>query len=167
MKLSQTIYLTDHNESLHMSRQLHCRDMCKISLWLVEYILKQSTANSGWISNLIEISLVGQVHGHLADVTKRNFSRRMVNYKNEPWGTSAIFAKISDVSENNSADMYYSDVAWALWCLKSLTTQLFVHHFVQAHITENIKALHHWPFVRGIHQWMTQQLCSYALCKIL
>ena len=29
--------------------------MCKISLWLVEYILNQSTANFGWISNSIEI----------------------------------------------------------------------------------------------------------------
>ena len=27
------MYLTDHNEILHTSRQLHCRDVCKISLW--------------------------------------------------------------------------------------------------------------------------------------
>ena len=43
-----------------MSRQLHCRDTHKISLWSVEYILNQSTANFGWISNSIEISFVGQ-----------------------------------------------------------------------------------------------------------
>ena len=42
-----------------MSRQLHCRDVCKILLWLVEYILNQSTANFGRISNSIEIALVG------------------------------------------------------------------------------------------------------------
>ena len=33
------IYHTDHNEILHTSRQLHCRDMCKISLGLVEHII--------------------------------------------------------------------------------------------------------------------------------
>ena len=41
-----------------MSRQLHCRDM-----WLVEHILNQRTSNFGLILNLIEISLVGWVHG--------------------------------------------------------------------------------------------------------
>ena len=30
---------TDHNEILHTSRQCHCRDVCKISLWSVEHIL--------------------------------------------------------------------------------------------------------------------------------
>ena len=30
---------SDHNEIFHMSRQLHCRDMCKILLWSVEHIL--------------------------------------------------------------------------------------------------------------------------------
>ena len=29
---------TNHNEILHMSRQCNCRDLCKISLWLVKYI---------------------------------------------------------------------------------------------------------------------------------
>ena len=48
-------WLADHNEILHM-----CSDMCKISLWLVEYILNQSTANFGWISNLMVILLVWQ-----------------------------------------------------------------------------------------------------------
>ena len=33
-----------------------CHDMCKILLWSVEYILYQSTANFGRISNSIEIS---------------------------------------------------------------------------------------------------------------
>ena len=50
---------TDHNKILHMSRQLLCCDVCKISLWLVEYFLNQSTVNFDRISNLIEISLVG------------------------------------------------------------------------------------------------------------
>ena len=51
---------TDRKEILHMSRQLNCRDMCKILLWLGEYILKQSTAYFGRISNSIKISLVGR-----------------------------------------------------------------------------------------------------------
>ena len=33
------IYSNDHNEILHTSRQLHCRDVCKISLWSIEPIL--------------------------------------------------------------------------------------------------------------------------------
>ena len=32
-------YSTDHNEILHTSRQLHCRDVCKISLRSVKHIL--------------------------------------------------------------------------------------------------------------------------------
>ena len=43
--------------------QLHCHDVCKILLWSVEYILNQSTANFGQISNLIEIVLVGRAPG--------------------------------------------------------------------------------------------------------
>ena len=31
-------YTTDHNEIVHTSRQCNCRDVCKISLWSVEYI---------------------------------------------------------------------------------------------------------------------------------
>ena len=46
-----------------MSRQLHCCDMCKISLWLDGHILNQSTANCGQILNLIEIPLVGRAPG--------------------------------------------------------------------------------------------------------
>ena len=49
--LSFKICLTDHNEILHMSQQLHCRDVCKILLWSVENILIQSTTNFGRISN--------------------------------------------------------------------------------------------------------------------
>ena len=39
------------------------RDVCKISLWLVEYISNQNAANFGRISNSIEISLVGRAPG--------------------------------------------------------------------------------------------------------
>ena len=33
------MYSTEHNEILHTSRQLHCGDVCKISLWSVKHIL--------------------------------------------------------------------------------------------------------------------------------
>ena len=59
------MYLTNHNEILNMSQQLHCRDMWKILVWLAEYILSQSTVNFGRIQNFFEIPLVGQVPGAL------------------------------------------------------------------------------------------------------
>ena len=62
---------TDYNEILHMSRQLHCRDMFKILFWSVEYILNQSTGNFGWKSNLIEIRLVPQVPGHFMTLLRQ------------------------------------------------------------------------------------------------
>ena len=37
-KHSSAIYVADHNDTLHTSRQCHCRDVCKISLWSVECI---------------------------------------------------------------------------------------------------------------------------------
>ena len=46
-------YSPNHNKILHMSRQLHCRDLCKILLWS-----NQSTKFVS-ISNLIEIPWVG------------------------------------------------------------------------------------------------------------
>ena len=51
---------TDHSEILHTSRQLHCHDVCKISLWSAENILNQGNANFGQISNSIEMLLVGR-----------------------------------------------------------------------------------------------------------
>ena len=37
--------------------------------------------------------------------------------------------------------------------LKVPTTRLFVRRLIQANNKENVIALHHWPFVRGIHRW--------------
>ena len=48
---------------LHTSRECCCRDVCKISLWAVEQILNQSTANFDRILNSIEIPLVGVAPG--------------------------------------------------------------------------------------------------------
>ena len=38
LKCKIHVYLTHHNEILHMSWQCNCRDRCRILLWLVEYI---------------------------------------------------------------------------------------------------------------------------------
>ena len=46
--------LNDHKRILHTSRQWQCRDVYKISLWSVEYILNQGMANFGRVSNSIE-----------------------------------------------------------------------------------------------------------------
>ena len=48
------MFLDDHDKIMHTSRQLHCRNVCKISSWSVEHILNQSTANFGRISKLIK-----------------------------------------------------------------------------------------------------------------
>ena len=45
----------DHTKILHTSRQLHCRDVCKILFWLKEHIWNQSTSKFGLILNSIEI----------------------------------------------------------------------------------------------------------------
>ena len=50
----------DRNRIFYTSRQLHCRDVCKIQLWSVDHILYQSTPNFDRISNSIEIPLVGR-----------------------------------------------------------------------------------------------------------
>ena len=62
------MHSTDHNEILHTSRQCNCRDVCKISLWSVTYILNWSTQNIGRISNSIEISLVGRAPGSICSL---------------------------------------------------------------------------------------------------
>ena len=46
---------------------------------------------------------------------------------------------------------HYSDISWASWHLKSQANWLFngVFRFTTK---RSIKALHYWPFVRGIHR---------------
>ena len=57
------VCLADRRGILHMSRQLHCRGVCGILWWSVEYILGRSTADFGRISNSIGVSLVGRAPG--------------------------------------------------------------------------------------------------------
>ena len=71
-------YSADHNDVLHTSRQCHCRDVSKISLWSVKYIQNWSVLNFHRISNSIEICLVGRapglydvrMHGPAVDIIK-------------------------------------------------------------------------------------------------
>ena len=49
----------DHNKILYASQQRCCHDVSKILLWLAKYVMNKSIANCHWISNLIEILLVG------------------------------------------------------------------------------------------------------------
>ena len=52
--------LNQSQRNFVQSRQLHCRDVCKISLWSIKHILNQSTSNFGLIFYLIKIFLVGR-----------------------------------------------------------------------------------------------------------
>ena len=47
---------------------------------------------------------------------------------------------------------YDITVHWVSRHLNSPAYQLFVHEFIWAGIKRNIKAVHHWIFVRGIHR---------------
>ena len=55
--------MASHAGNVSIWWQYNCRDVCKISLWSVEYILYQSTPNFGRISNSIEILLMGRALG--------------------------------------------------------------------------------------------------------
>ena len=97
---------TDHNEILHKSRQLHCRDMRKILLWSVEYIINQSTANCGRISNLIEISLVGQAPGpHFTNDLCPHNQNLVKTYIALTWKTKIW-------SEHNIAHAMTAELSW-------------------------------------------------------
>ena len=88
------VCLTDHN-ILHTSRQLHCLDMYKILLWLVEYISNQSTVNFGRISNSIEISLVGWAPGCTCLTTDGLI---FPHYTGGPWWPPPPKLQISEVT---------------------------------------------------------------------
>ena len=57
------IYSTNHNKILYTSRQCHYCDMCKTLLWSVEYVINKSITNFHWLSNSIEVLLVGWAAG--------------------------------------------------------------------------------------------------------
>ena len=58
--------------------------------------------------------------------------------------------KLTPISLDVDGHNNYSDITWVAWHLKSQATQLFVQQFVEANRV-NIKAVHYWPFVMGIH----------------
>ena len=47
---------------------------------------------------------------------------------------------------------HYGDVSWVFRHLILLVTQLFLQKLNQANKEVTIKALHYWPFVKGIYQ---------------
>ena len=57
------MYSADRNRILHTSWQCSCRDVCKISLWLAEYLMNKTITKFHCISNSIKTSLVGQAPG--------------------------------------------------------------------------------------------------------
>ena len=50
--------------------------------------------------------------------------------------------------------MHYILVKWPLKYLNTPASWLSVQQFVQVEMNGNIKALHHWPFLKGIHWWL-------------
>ena len=73
-----------------MSWQLYCRDVCKFLLWSVEYILKQSTANFGRISNSIEILVVGRVPCRGIGYSEDIYTGHDVQNINSLWPSDSI-----------------------------------------------------------------------------
>ena len=59
------MYSTDHNEILHTSRQSNYRDVCKISLWSVQYIL-----NSGLLRGLSAPGFTGNISDRLHSIDR-------------------------------------------------------------------------------------------------
>ena len=50
------IWSTNHNKILRTSRQCYCREVCKISLWSVEYVMNKSIRRLHWISNSLSVA---------------------------------------------------------------------------------------------------------------
>ena len=73
-----------------------------------------------------------------------------------------------DGLSNNFYANHYND-AIARWRLKSPASCVFTQPLIKVQFNENIKAPHHWPFVRGIHIWWHHhdqwQHLNYALWK--
>ena len=66
------IYSTDHNEILHMSRQLNYHDMCKILLWLFAYIFTpQPSGLEGYCRHGPGGRAVGRAAAKLAEPISR------------------------------------------------------------------------------------------------
>ena len=62
---------------------------------------------------------------------------------------SVVPVKSNDT--NNGNYLTIAVMSQNSWHLKSLAIQLFVEKLVEADNKENIKAMHYWTFVKGIH----------------
>ena len=61
--------------------------------------------------------------------------------RNDSLGRQHHYLKGFNINKINVTTLYYRDVKWASWHLKSPDNIVFVQQIVQA----NTKALHHWP----------------------
>ena len=104
--------------------------MCKILLWSVEYVLNQSSAKFGRISNSIEISPLGRAPCN----TPSNKVLSPGHGLSQHWGCWII----------------YNDVTWTSCNLKS---PVILFNSLCGPTTKKEKSLHYWPAVRGIHLW--------------
>ena len=82
-KLDQNLECCSLRYSHPITTKFCTHHVCKISLWLVEYILSQSPLNFGVILNSIEISLVGWGPGRGFEIERR---RRWNRRPNCTWG---------------------------------------------------------------------------------
>ena len=87
------MWWNDHDEILRKSRQCYCRGVYKRSLWSAEYVMNKSIAKYHWISNLIEISLVGWWLGHCYYIL-RDFAQEAATQV-APWRPRQFLAKLS------------------------------------------------------------------------
>ena len=117
-------YLADHNEIFHTSRQLHCRNLGKTTLWSVQHSLNQSTLNFDQISNLIKIPLVGWVPGLLVS---KNWEREK--------GIQGICSSIIRHTRGCQCDNYQHLHCWQGRCLDDMPLQNLLSHSLKSTLT--------------------------------
>ena len=102
----------DHNEILHTSRQFHCRDVCKISLWSVENVSDQITAKFCGISTSIETSLVGRAPADTKRIAHFSVLVRMIRY------SYCVNKNITSIN-HNLLIRFWHEILYSLqkWCI--------------------------------------------------
>ena len=76
---SQRMIMTNHNEILHMSRQLHCRDVCKISLWSIE-LFYPSALRAGGVLSSRSGRAAGRPGGRLPNLRNPYLCNRLMDF---------------------------------------------------------------------------------------
>ena len=117
--------------------------MCKISLWSVRYILNQSTAYFGPISNSIEISIMGWTHGLYIF-----FKKMLVSAPKFLWKLHFCVHKLQCIIHIHE-----------LWCFRflALIDSLVIDHNWNANIHHFYSLWWSWP---GKIKWQIWPLYS-------